>query len=127
MKVRRKLNSNLCNKHSLALRRLQTVNSANLVYKCLYGEQAVRVFSIFSETKNAGSDVEKHAVRARICILKNEWKRPLKLQSKPSHRKRNSTLKRKNKERSLPAANNSATTIINYLRNIKVVRGYLLD
>ena len=54
----------------------------------------MRVFSFFAQTANA--NVEKHAERARVCILKYEWKRPQRLQVKSSHRKRKSTLKRRN-------------------------------
>ena len=52
----------------------------------------------FSSHKPANVNVRKHAKRPRVCIFKYKWKSAKELQEKPSHRKRNSKVKRSNKQ-----------------------------
>ena len=53
--------------------------------------------SFLSSRKPANVNVQKHAKRASVCILEYKWKSAKQLQAKPSHRKRNSKVKRSNK------------------------------
>ena len=56
----------------------------------LHDARAVDVSTYFpSSPKPANVNVQKHAKRARVCILKYKWKSAKQLQARPSHRIRN--------------------------------------
>ena len=55
-----------------------------------HGARAVDVSMHFpSSRKPANVNVQKHAKRAKVCILKYKWKSAKQLQARPSHRIRN--------------------------------------
>ena len=56
----------------------------------LHDARAVDVSMYFPSSRNpANVNVQKHAKRARVCILKYKWKSAQQLQARPSHRIRN--------------------------------------